>query len=485
MVAPSWERFQRPQQRMINEEENELKKEIPGGINDQQKTEGQKPQWGNFQTPTTYQGPVDPTAEESSISYLARNIASNASRIGELIAGRYGNLEKVGKSILSDLPQTGGILGWALSELVGPERWERMVKGAPGQQQTLPTSEQLKELSIKGTKGYTAPKTEGEKKFQNVVEDIGSTISGGRAATARNVAINNLGIPVAANAVENIVEHLGFGKDKATTAKLGTWLALSLAGNVNAPNYASDLMNQGRNGIPNNLQSNVPRFQQRLQQVANDPHLLHADPRSALARQELAAIERDVAAGQTSVRSLMTSYDGINAAKRNRDLFSLNRNDQAFARRAIDRVRNAVRDEIMDSGAAYPDALNSWRSGIQAWSVIHQSNAITNWVENLANGRYAKLLSGPAAGLFGVGSYAAFKAPLIAGPTATAIPGGYKAYQTAYRVWNDPNLARYYWNAIGNAQRENLPAFLNNYLKLDKGLKKSEPAKVKSKSEKK
>lgn len=485
MVAPQWGTFQKPNRTMELEEQQEMQQEIPGGIEDQERPEAEKPQWGNFDTPSTYQGEPDPIAEESTLGYFTRNILTNASRVGEQILGKYGNTEKMTKDVLSNFPVSGGLLGLAISELVGPEKWEKMVKGETGQQQILPTSAQLKEMSVKGTKGYTEPKTKGEENFQKYVEDIGSTIGGSRAATARNVAINNVGIPAASNVVEDVVEGLGFGKDKAMVAKLGTWTALSLLGNVNAPEYASNLMNQGRNGIPNNLNANIPRLQNRLQQVANNPHLLHADPRSALARQELAAIERDIANGQTSIRSLMTTYDGINAAKRNRDLFSLNRNDQAFARRAIDTVRDAVRDEIMDAGANHAGALNSWRSGIQAWAVIHQSRAMTNWIDGLARGPYGKTISGPAAGLFGVTTYGGVKAPLIAGPAATAIPAAYKAGQTAYRVWQDPNLSRYYWNAIGAAQRENLPTFLNNYNKLNKSLEKSDSTKKKSKSKEK
>ena len=350
--------------------------------------------------------------------------------------------------------------------------------------QMFPTSNQLKEISQKASSGYTAPKTKGEERLQNVTEDVGSTLMTGRPASMRNALINNLGIPLATNAISNIVEDTGFGKDKANIAKMATWTALSLLGNVNAPQHASELMNRGRNGVPNTVQADVPRLQRRLQQVSNSPHLLHADPRSALARQQVTAIERDLANGQTSIQSLMTSYDGINAAKRNRDLFSLTRGDQGFARRAIDEVRNVVRDEILDIGRQYPDAINSWRSGVEAWSTIHRSRAVTNWVQDLAQGPYNKIITGAAAPLFGVTAYSGIKAPLIAGPAALAIPAGYKAAQTIQRVWSNPTLANYYWNAIGAATAENIPAFVNNYNKLNKGLEKSNSSNEAAKSKK-
>jgi hypothetical protein len=483
MVNPSWDQFSGTGEEEP-EEEQELSQEVPGDIKDAEEPIQHKPEWGNFDSTETYQGEIDPTAEESTVGYFVRNIAANASRLGEQVLGFRGNVEKMGKDILSNMPEAGGILGHALHELMGQERWERMVRGKPGQEQMLPTSENIKDISQQVTGGYTKPKTPGEEKFQKVTEDVGATIAGARRFNPRSVLVNNLGIPAASNVVQNVVEDLGFGKDKATYSKMGAWLALSLLGNVNAPQYASGLMNQGRNGVPNQLPINVPRMQQRIQNVLNDPHLLHADPRSALARQEANAILNDMANGQTSVRSMMTAYDGINAAKRNRGLFELNRGDQNFARRAIDQVRNAARDEIMESAQQFPDALNSWRNGIQAWSVIHQSRSITNWVDGLAKGPYSKMLSGPAAGLFGITSYGGMKAPLIAGPTALAVPAGYKAAQTAYRAWNSPSLSNYYWNAISAAQEENIPAFINNYNKLNKGLEKSDSAKKKAKPKK-
>ena len=181
---------------------------------------------------------------------------------------------------------------------------------------------------------------------------------------------------------------------------------------------------------------------------------------------------------------MMTAYDGINASKRNRGLFELNRNDREFARVAIDRVRNAVRDEIMQAGSNYPQALESWRNGIQAWAVIHQSRNMTNWIDSLARGPYSKVLAGPALGLFGVSSLGALKAPLVAGPLGVGVPTAYKTFQVASRTWNDPRLAHYYWNAISAAQQENIPAFINNYNKLNKSLEKSDSTQKKAKTKK-
>lgn len=476
--TPQWGSFQKPSIQQKNQEPEKNTDEITeGGIQDELDSENsiEKPQWGNFLTPATYQGEPDPETDENTLGYLARNLVANTSRLGEQIAGRWGNIEKVGKDLLTSVPILGGPLGWAISELVGPEKWEQIVKG-PAKQQMLPTSEDLKKVSQDLTGGYTKPKTPEEEKFQGYVEDIGASIN--RAApnlgrtVGRNAAINNFAIPIASNVVKDVVEDLGFGKDKATYAKLGTWTMLSLLGNVNAPYYASQLMNQGRQGMPPSAVANIPRLENRLNQVEST--LLNADPRNALARTQLNALRQDIARGQTSTRSLMQSYDGLNAAKRSKDLFGLPTGDKRFARNAINRVRDVLRDEIMDSGAAHPQALQDWRSGVEAWATIHQSRAITNWIEDTAQGPYSKILAGPAATLFGIGGYGAYKVPVIGLSGTAAAPAAYKSIQTAYRMWNSPDLANYYSQALMAAQQQNLPAFLNNYTKLNKKLEKDE-----------
>ena len=490
MVSPAedwWSQFEsadsnnpnQNDQSNVPEEVSEDEGSLLDTVNQIEEPEKEEFQWGNYLTPETYQGEPDPTEDENGVGYFIRNIASNASRVGEQVLGKVGNLEKMGKDILSNFPQYGGLLGWGIQKLIGQERWERMVRGQPGREQMYPTSEQLKEFSNKATGGYTAPKTKGEENFQKYIEDIGSTIGPGRTFNVRNMAVNNLGIPVASNVVQDVVEGLGFGKDKGTIGKLLTWTGLSLLGNINAPKYASEMMNQGRNGIPQAANFDTPRMLKRLDAV--DKKLLSADPRTALARQTSASIRSDISNGQNSVRSLMTSYDGINAAKRNRGLFELSKGDREYAKRAINDVLHEVRNEIVDAGKNYPEALKSWRDGIQAWAVIHQSKSLTNTIDNWARGPYAKVLGGPAAALFGVGAYGGLKNPLIAGPAAVGVPAAYKTLQTAYRVWEDPRLSKYYWNAILEAQRENAPAFINNYNKLNKSLEESSGSSKKNK----
>lgn len=486
MVAPEWGSFQNPEQVNFREnnyqqeesQEQEFKEELPGEMRDEQEPEGEKPEWGDFQSPETYQGEPDPSEDEGILKFIGRNAFSNAARVVERIGGGVGDTEKFLKDVVANVPSKGGFLAEAISEYIGKDRWERMVRGMPGKEEIFPTSEHFKKGTETLTGNYTKPRSKNEASFQELSGDIGSAIGGG-ASSYRNAIL----IPSAANAVKDIVEKLGFGEDLATKAKMAVWLPLSLANNVNGSRYASEQMNMGRQGIPATAQSRTPRLLQRLDDLERSPMMLSSDPRSDLARQQIHRVRTDIANGQTSVRSLMTAYDGVNATKRSRGLFDLGRTDRKFATNRINEVNRVLRDEIRESSKQFPEAFNSWEKGLTSWAVIHQSNAITNWVESIAKGPYAKLLTGPTAALFGIGAYGAKLKPAYAGGASATSAAGYKTGQVLYRMYQDPNLRRYYWNAIRASQMENLPVFIHNYQKLKKEVENS-PVNKKEKAKK-
>lgn len=475
MVAPqySWEQFQSPQKTQIQSDIQEAEQEKS------QQPETKSYNWGDFLSTSTYQGPIDPTADEDNFGYLARNLSANVSRLGEQGIEAPGNIKSFIQNIISKVPETSGLLGYALHELMGTERFNNLVFGEGNPEMTgfqLPHAGQTRKISEAITEGspiQTRPKTPGEERFQRVTEDFGTTLVTGRPRTINQFLGNNLGIPVAANTVEKIVEDLGFGKEKGSKAKLASWIALSLF-NANASMYAANQMNAGRNGVPNNVVANVPRYQNSVNNVANN--MLHNDPGSTLARQQLEGINRDIQNGQTSVRELMNRYDAINRAKNDRSLFELDSTGRRAAIRNINQVRDTVRQEIQQSAGNYPQALRNWENGVQAFATIHQSQRMTRWIDNTLRGPYAKLAGltiGPVFGIAGL-KYpgAVLSGAKVTAPLAAATAGAYKTGQVAYRIWNDRNLARYYWNAIGAAQAQNSAAFVKNYQELEKAYQK-------------
>jgi len=115
MVNPSWDSFQSPKQQqgsMLSAPQKASEKETAG-------PEPKQNDWGNFQSPTTYQGPVDPTADEGMFDYLLRGSARLGSRVSEQALGAVGNVEKLIKDGLS----------WAIldSGYYGSERWADLI----------------------------------------------------------------------------------------------------------------------------------------------------------------------------------------------------------------------------------------------------------------------------------------------------------------------------------------------------------------------
>jgi hypothetical protein len=416
--------------------------------------------WGDFQTPSTYQGEPDPTQDESTWGYLLRLAVSGISRAGERYLGRYGDIEKLAKIGLSKFPGAMGYLGTVLKEMVGQEGWDRFL-GL--NDQMLPTSEDVKGLTMAALGDYTNPRTENERRFQDYAADLGSH-AGGRTGTLRTTLINRVGIPVASNVAKNFVKDLGFDESTGDWTKLATMTALSLLNNVNAPAYAAQLMNEGRAGFGPNVSANIQRYENSLNRVGRG--MYQGDPRSALAQQQIAGIRNDIANGQTSMRDLMNRYDSINAAKRDRGLFELGRADRRAAIRNIDQVRDAVRSEIEILGQVNPDALASWQGGVRAFSVIHRSQALSNAASRFMNSTMSKTA---VATLFGAG---ALKAPLTASGASVGASALYKGGQLAFRVWNDPNLANYYWNAMGALAQEDAALFAANFNKLNDAYEK-------------
>lgn len=478
---PSWNTFASPPQ--DSQQEQEKSQQNPPQ-QPQQKSPKQG-DWGDYQSPMTYQGPRDDNADEGLLDYLLRGKVRLESRVAEQVLGLPGNIEKLANDFVSNIPgvpQTKDFIHKAVSELIGPENVKKIMEGPLGKPLFAPSSE-FKKKSEELTGGYTSPKSKGEKELDEFTEDVVSTFLTRRSPQgAMQRVLNHFLIPTAANVTKKIVNDLGFGEDKANLAKMAVWLPLTLANNVNGPRYASDLMNRGRNGFNQNQVANVATYQNQINGVSRN--MLQGDPRSALAQQQLAGIVDDINHGRVTMRDLMTRYDAINAAKRDRGLFQLNAGDRRAAIRNINEVRDIVRDQITQLGASNPQALQDWQNGVQAWSTIHRSNSITNYIQDLSRGQYAKILTGPAAALFGVGSTSVSAHPIVSGAAAASVGTGYKTGQILYRMWNNPTLQHYYWSAINAVMERNFPAFLSNYEKLNKKLENSEPTQPQSKTNK-
>ena len=483
--------------------------------------------WDDYPTMDLYGNEINENENENIFKYLTRNAISGAAKVAAGIGGKFGDMQEFAEELLIGAPysggimsksfeqllgkdrwrdyvlgdnlkdkfkdqideksSSGGILNTPLQELVGKDRWRNIVKGGPLAPK-LPTSSDISSLIDAATGGYTEPRTLREQRFQEIASDVGSVGRKGtrlrgvpnarvRAGTRiRKSLVNNLGIPVAANSAKNVVEDLDLDKSYRTWSKMAAWTAMSLMNNVNAKGYAADLMNEGRNGFPNTVRTNGYRYSANIRRF--NRHLAKGDPRTVIVEGLIDGISHDIGNGKLTMRDLMTRYDSINAVKRSKGFFQLNKGGKEYAISQIDRLLGIVKEEINTLGRSNPSALNSWNNGLQAFSSIHRSNVIKNFVEATAKGPYAKILSAPVASMFGLTGAAAYKLSPYAGPgvtgiaSATLVPAVYQTGKVAYRVFKSPVLARYYWDAMSAATKNNTSAFVKNYQKLNKEYEK-------------
>lgn len=460
--------------------------DIPNEMEDQEQTQpsieqktisppdsqqNQSKSWDQYQTKDNYVPPKDPNGEETTFDWLLRNYISIKSRGEEAVLGGPGKLKNMGKSLFKKYPGAFGLIGWGLHNLMGQENWDKVIDVASGID--LPTPEDFRSLTELASGDYTKPRTKNEERAQQISSDIGTTLNPFTRITRPAVAfMNHLVTPLASNIVKESVEGMGFKSDKAETAKALTTLVLSLGSNVDARRFATEMVNRGRNGLPNFLNANILRYQARMNQMQN--RVLMNDPRTALTQSQINGINNDIANGQTSIQALMNRYNAISAARRDRGLWAMSAGDRRVAVNSINDLQNAVRQEILDIGRAYPEAIQNWQQGNAALRIIHQSNTITNWVQGQLSSPLGKGIGAAtgASALFG-----AKGVPALAGAATGAAAATYKSGQVLYRVMNNQNLRHYYFEAIAAAQAQNSVQFLKYYDKLDKALSKPDKRK--------
>jgi hypothetical protein len=417
--------------------------------------------------------------EEGTLEWAARNATGNAAAAGSAVAGTPGDYQEVARTLADTNigPYIKDIFGEsAYNALTTLADWAMPLK--------FPTSKGIKEKIDKSTGGYTAPKTKNEERLQNVTGDIASaatsTVGYGKSviSTGRKLGTAALSA-IAGNAGKVVAEELGASESKAEAAKMMIGMSVSLAGLLSPRNYANSLMNIGRKGFgpydaanPHQMYAHVKNFQKRL---------IGTDPATSFAYETCGNILKDVREGKTSMNSLMNMYDGINRKMRDAGMFQMGKSDRQVAKHHLIAARNIVKNEINKVGKSNPQALKAWNDGLKANAIVHE----TQWAGNLANewiqtAKLAKVAPYGMASLFtgGVmGAATKLGVPQIGAALSPAITAGIKTTQVLSRIYKSPELAKYYFSALGELTARNQIEFSKNYDHLIREYNKKYPEK--------
>lgn len=405
--------------------------------------------------------------EATPFDEFKRHVARTGSRIGETIAGFPGDFVKFVNFLGDKLPEV---------KVPGQENNPLLSLGKKGLE-SLPTSQDLREISEQYTKGYT--KAQGPK--EELSDEIFSLASA-LALPAKNPVqltgfLTALGknLPMSfakAAAVKGAgkgAEELGAGPKTKAAAELGMLFLTGMLGKKTAKEYVSEKYQQARSAIPEGDILPTNKFLSGLEKVEQELSKGVSTPTKNEVLAPLKELKAKASGGGMLVEDLVQSYHDINERLNAKKLFDeLSKGERQLLRNRYDTLRDEIRNTIQDYGKDNPAFLKQWQEANQGYATLAQSNKVTDFFGKHKSKIPSHLLTTVVAELF-------LGHPYIAAGTAGAAVGGgalLKSGELIYKISKSPMLRRHYLNVINEASKENLPGVVKNLEILDKELNK-------------
>jgi hypothetical protein len=417
---------------------------------------------------------------ESTLESAKRQAAQYTSRGAEGILGLPGAAKSAWQSSLDDFNSFLGIdkivgsMDEMNSSVLGgkPEKGsvQDIIFNPPNPQDIRQGLTKKVAKSISGDESYLEPKSEFEEKVGEFSQDLATFFLPGNKMSLPMKIIT----PLLGNLAKEGVKYLGADEGTAQKVKSGLMLMTSMAGASNPREFANNRIQQAKNLVPENATINARPFENQIIQIRNQLRkgLNTPDKSSTFQAIENLGNQIDPITGRMNFRSLMQARDDINRLIDTAGGFDVPTSIKNATVRNLNNLKSRMIDTIDTTLQRFdPQAAELYRSGYEAASVLHQSNAISRFIEKVG-GKYA--FNPLTKTLFGGGAVASGAAffPKAAIGAATGFP----LYQTGkliYRVANSPTLAHYYGNVIRDATIQNTPSLLKNLKRFDKELEKS------------
>jgi hypothetical protein len=382
-------------------------------------------------------------SEEEFEQAIQRSSARTFSRLGESIVGAPGDIASF------------------ITGLFGKE------------QNILPTSSKLKELSENLSSGYTKAETETEKKADELVSDIGSMLIPGSGNY--NFA-KVIGIPVVGNLVKEGLKYKNAGEKTQAYGKVGTMVALDLLsrnkGGVNK--YAKNLYSKADELLPKGISINAQNLEKSLNNLEKTLNAGGVRATTKKALEKVSEIKNEIKNGKIDVKRLAAYRPSINEAIQELGgfQFEIPKKLKPAAIRNLNQVKNEVIGTLNQYGEKFnPEFLKYHKSANEVYAAIQRSNVIANFLkENIPYSPQSKAVQT----LFSLAPYGATAALFKLTP-ATAIGAttgfaGYQGFKVLHRVMNSPTLRKYYLNILKESSAGNVPEATRNLKLLDKSM---------------
>lgn len=325
----------------------------------------------------------------------------------------------------------------------------------------LPTAQDIHEFTKSKTGKYLEPKGEFSKATQETIGDIGSMFS-----VPGLGALTKILVPIGGQATKQAIKSAGGGEELQEYGKLG-FMALSTVANIgNAPQVASNAMNQARNMIPQGLRFWSGPTEQALNRIKNSNwYITGSTPSKAPALHEIERIEKHIQNHTLDAHTAMQLRTDINEARKQLGGFQLNKPvDRKGALRHLDEVDNALLQSMEHYGQVNPKWFQAYTRANEAYRVTQRSRALSEFIEKNAK----PLKSEMAKTLFHVGLGAGvIKLPTIAA-AAVPIAATAKGVQLMNRMIKSPVLRNHYAEVMRAAATGNAAVLNKSLEKFDK-----------------
>lgn len=428
---------------------------------------------------------IEEQKKESILEFGLRNVAQGHARIAESILGTPGNLKKaytgLKEAIVERSPQF-------IQDVYGQmQDYEK--QNAPKSGSALdylvnpPTSGEIKEnitkplsKAITGNENYLEPQNQIEKSIGETQQDIASMFLPGGNKTN---LFTKIGVPIAANMAKEGLKFFGVSDDKAEKAKIGLMFAGAFASEKNATAFANNRIQQGKSLVPDNATTDAMYLIEKVNPLVNKLKKGIQVPSKSKTFKGLDDLLNQVDQnGRINIQSLMQARDNINEWISEAKGFDVAPVVRDASVRNLNQLKSSIIDTIDNAlQNRFPQAAELYSSGYQAASAVHQSQAVSNFIEKNFGRKVSSVAVKTLFPSLAAGGAVAPKAALTG---AVAIPI-YDAGKVLYQISKSPTLSKYYEGVLRASIEGNSQSMIRNMTKLDEEFKKEEDKQGKNK----
>lgn len=223
---------------------------------------------------------------------------------------------------------------------------------------------------------------------------------------------------------------------------------------------ADALLPEAATGMAQNLKRGLSNLKQMVSKGTMAPS-------EKFVADEAEAVLNKIKDGKINIGEAVASKRSLNEKLQNFIYTSPEKASKARARKLASGITKELDNVIESYGKENPKFLKAYREANEAFGTTEQSKGVSKFLGKVLSKYAPHSAHGVLAGLI----FHPEKAVPVAGGAAAAY-GAMKSGELLHRVLKSKVLAKYYFGVIKEATKENAPAMLNQYRKLDEAMKK-------------